>query len=417
MARSLMAASPPARSPNDNGPSNGSRIEFTVERYSFDDKARKEYDKLHPAINTLADLNAKLLNLKSSVEQLKDWLIAVDEIIRQIHARVTESKADRIKEAFAPLESAIDENVATVAKLIGQYGSTMPAPPVLPEVIAEFHKLNTKLANLKVAEDPQSIMKQISEVMKQLQGKSRELDAQLVQAKDAIEKMKLNEKAAQSAKLLIETMLAGHGTNEHRVRQELSDKTQFSAKAEHAAESLQQIGGDLVLRKYHVYQDLSDPFIDYIAKHSEQWMPIANRGLVAGDGDTQFILVFEDQFDGRFNFVSVDPTKVIQARMRIGRQIAQNLVSLAGVATKAFGVPIPTSLASSHGETNSETIDFSKMTAIETQAKLENEEDRKDLDALRKFAVSTIANFPSDPTKAEDIRNDLIRRLQPYLPK
>lgn len=421
-ANSAAAGELNSRQPNDNNPSYGSKVEFIVERYHLDEAAQKEYDKLHPPVHTMADLNAKMLMLKFSLQHYRDWLKAADEIIQHIFGDVPSSKAPSIDGAFAPIESAVDNNLESISKLIGQYGGSLPAIPVAPEVIAAYHQLEPTLRGLNLGNSPDDLAKRISTTVSQLQQSNvgSSLTQRLDNAMNAIKQLGADQQVAEAAVSLVhtvETFANNPAVEELKIRQIVSQKASFAAEVKDAATDLQEVGGDLLERKYAVYQDLSDPFVDYISLHPEGWNRIANHGLVAGDGDTQFIIVFENQLDGRFNFVSVDPTKVIQARMRIGRQVAQNLVSLAGVATKAFGVPIPASLVPGQAETNSETIDFSKMTAAETQMKLQNGVDQRNMDALRKYAVGALANFPSDPVKADEIRKDLIRRLQPYINK
>ncbi|MDR3457798.1 MAG: hypothetical protein P4N60_10165 [Verrucomicrobiae bacterium] len=404
---------------NSNNPSYGSKIEFIVERYSLDDAARTNYLRWHPPLHTLADLNVKLLNLKSSLGRYKDWVKAADETMRQLAAGVSPSNAAIIDADFAPVEGAVNDNLELVAKLIARYGTAMPAPPIAPEVIAKYHDLKKILAVQDYGDDPDVLAAKISNVLLQLQTSGLDVKVQLKGAAVAIDKLALNRQAVQAALKFVQVSLEplgkGQADKEQQLKQEAAPAASFAASTQDAVKDAQETGGDLLVRKYTVYQDLSDPFLDYIAQHPERWLAIPNHGLVAGDGDTQFIAVFEDQLDGRFNFVSVDPTKVIQARMRIGRQVAQSLVSLAGVATKAFGVPIPTSLAASQSQSNSETIDYSTMTATQTQMKLQNEKDQKNLEDLKKFAVGALVNFPTDPAKADVIRKDLVRRLQPYL--
>lgn len=401
-----------------NEVSYGSKLEFIVERYVLDDAAREEYKRVHPPRYTLADLNAKLLALKHSARQYHDWVKAVDEITRQLFAKVPQSHAAVIDTAFAPLEQAINDNLDVVSKLMEQYGASIPAPAVAPEVLVAWHQLLRNLTALHLGEDPATLGQNIKGVIMNLRGGGVALTQLLNNAQAAVEQLGPGQQIIEACRSLLKSIEGAAGQPaklEHVVQRTAEENAPFANKARHAVDSLQETGGDLLERRYSVYQDLSDPFLAYVADHPELWKTLPNHGSVTGDGDTQFIIVFENQLDGRFNFVSVDPTKVIQARMRIGRQVAQSMVSLAGVATKAFGVPIPGTIASDQSDKNSETIDFSKMTGLQTQMKKSNEIEGKNMESLRAFAITALSNLPNDPGKADDVRKDLIRRLQPYL--
>ena len=95
-------------------------------------------------------------------------------------------------------------------------------------------------------------------------------------------------------------------------------------------------------RNYLVYQDATDKYLLFVnkAENASYWTAIPNRAAASGDGDASYVLVF-DQLDASWKRVAIDPTKVIAARLRILRKVANTLIAAAGIATMPFGVPLP----------------------------------------------------------------------------
>ncbi|MCX6929430.1 MAG: hypothetical protein NT154_40380 [Verrucomicrobia bacterium] len=390
----------------------GTKLEFTVETYVLDEAAREAYEQDHPPAHTLADLNAKLLTFDGAVQRYKDWLKAIDEIVRQFWIgaglRNTISKAGVIDSQFTPLEKALRAELDSVGTLIRDRGGNLPARPVNPSVTNAWAQLPEALERKKVVQDP----KEVKRLLDQLKAKGIRLQELVAGAMTSLTNVVRDQRVVQEARALEESL--DKLKSEKSAAALCQKPEEAKAFASQAETELKKAGGDLLPRLHAVYQDLSDPFLKYIATRDELWRRIPNHGSVSGDGDTQFILVFEDQLDGRFHFVSVDPTKVIQARLRIGRKVTQELVALGGVAANAFGVPIPSNLLGGKGTEGADTVEFSKMTALETQYRKQNEIALRQLEAVRAFALREMANL--SPQNADDIRKNLLRQLQMVLP-
>ncbi len=123
-------------------------------------------------------------------------------------------------------------------------------------------------------------------------------------------------------------------------------------------------------RNYLVYQDATDKYLLFVnkAENASYWTAIPNRAAASGDGDASYVLVF-DQLDASWKRVAIDPTKVIAARLRILRKVANTLIAAAGIATMPFGVPLPK--MSGDNANGPVDMDYSAMTGqTEYEAKL-----------------------------------------------
>jgi hypothetical protein len=203
---------------------------------------------------------------------------------------------------------------------------------------------------------------------------------------------------------------------------------------------------DAIRRDFVVSQDMADPFLAFIAAHPDGWVgekpnvpdlsgasdgatSTANgaddEGLNSahawGDGDTEFVLVLEHSLDGHWKSVAVDPTKVIRARLRVGRSLAFVAAAFGGAAAGGVGVSLPKSAGLSDGGDTDPSV--AKVTSEATWLKLQNEKLRSELARTNAALLKLQSDLQSvDPAKKTDkldyvsMKAQLVRLLVPYAP-
>ena len=94
----------------------------------------------------------------------------------------------------------------------------------------------------------------------------------------------------------------------------------------------------------------------------------------------------------------------------MARAVTGAAVAVAGIAARAYGVPVPELLGAigDQGATL-DTIDYSKMTAEERMAKERNRSLRAAIEGLRTYAVTQVGTL--DENNAREIHRQLRRRL------
>jgi hypothetical protein len=169
---------------------------------------------------------------------------------------------------------------------------------------------------------------------------------------------------------------------------------------ETAAELVTNGDADEVRRDHTLLQNMADPFLAFLASHPEAWSDPENlnKAEVGGDGDAEFVLVLEQGLDGRWKSVTVDPTKVIQARLKIGRSVAFAAAALAGTVAGGVGIPLPQSAGL--GGSSDTDPNIAKVASETKWLELENEKTQAELARLESALVRIHAELrDADRTK------------------
>lgn len=379
----------------------GSSLEYKVYRYDLDsgekEAANNAYEQAHPSRRTLG---AQLMALRGFSEEVRLYKAQLEELNQLVQVLFGNSdigtKDAVIEDAFRPLEHQLKLSTQRLSTLQETHGHAGVPSGLHSEMVRLWYAIPELLEAQKVEVDRES------------------LDAVLLSL-TAVEDTILQERISNISKRIPTIAKPSLQTMELVISEDRSSIHALFSSAEAEISStfrrsvaqlrlLQLASGDLVPRTHNVYQDLSDPFLMYIANNPSSWRPLGTDGRVGGDGDTEFILVFEATLDARWKSISVDPTKVISARLRIARRVLGAIVAVAGVALNAYGVPLPKGL----GET-ADTVDYSRMTAEETMLKLKNRAFRSDLEDLRSFAGQQKATLTNE--NSESLRQQILRRL------
>lgn len=180
---------------------------------------------------------------------------------------------------------------------------------------------------------------------------------------------------------------------------------------------------DAIRRDFVVSQDMADPFLAFLAQHPEGWSNVdaLNAAKVSGDGDTEFVLVLERTLDGRWKSVTVDPTKVLRARMRIGRSVAFAAAALGGAASGGIGIALPKSAG---GDASGDTDpSVAKVASDAEWLKLQNAKVRSELARTNAALVKIQAELQNVDPKAKtdtinytNLRAQLERLLVGFVP-
>jgi hypothetical protein len=385
-------------------------LDFRVDRYDLDAgaagggaaaTARSTYNGLHPRRGTLNEQLEILAQIESHVDNYISGIKGLNVVVQYAvpagdPAKRARDKTAEIQRIATPLQTAIKEARLRLRARAKDTTDKAPAAPVenLREVSRLWFGLDAqfKKQNIEIKKD--NLEKVLGQLAQAGQGTAlQDLVAKLSAEKDQLQ---LDE----GTKKFIESTLS---------QAEVSLAVSQSGASGRIADFL-QVGGDLIARHHKVYQDMADPFLVYIAAHPENWRPLDNRATVKGDGDTEFVLVFEQELDGRWKTVSVDPEKVIRARLRVSRKVAGALTALAGMASKAYGVPLPPSLAKDPNL--GDTLDYSKLTGEEELMRERNSKFTARLRDFKVYAQTSLGAITEDNAPA--LHAQLKRRLAEF---
>lgn len=385
-----------------------SKMTFKVDRYDMSTctknpvneacEAETEYFKYHKTGSTLAETTFHIINIKKKVEAYRDNVIGYNNIDCIINNKSKNCKDALIIKEFNKITASIDNEIDNVNNMISEHGygyyTYYSYAPIRAAYKLLYDELNGKvLLNIK-------------------------------SVRETVRKFTQDEKITADTKKLIWCKLkaAGIKINNKSVSEKFIENDVNNASDEYSdEEALNMINektsmpGDSVARPYRVFQDLSDPFWGYIASHTENWKTLPNFAKASDSwgGDSEFILVLENGLDGRWKRINVDPTKVIQARLRIARKTAGAITALVGVAAKAYGVPMPEEISRNgkKGGTGQDEIDISLMSADELLVKKENQVVKAGMLQLQAYAMDTLSANKIDKDDHEQLLDQLIRRL------
>ncbi|MCG3185350.1 MAG: hypothetical protein ICCCNLDF_03579 [Planctomycetes bacterium] len=399
----------------------GSSLSYKVEVYDLDSppgrdgelsRGRAEYNRLHPK----RDLNFReavqpLTGLQTNLRKYRENLTLINELDAYLvsdeaaASKEFELRKNSIERLFQPITAAVDAELKLVQSAVGyeQGNSTW-----LGAAAIRGH-LTLLEGALKRVADNGSIITDTALLRENLIGAVADFESNKT-VKDRYSGLLHRLDSDGRAETFSGTIARLLELVEPRYMQAESS---IVAAAASLAPS-----GDLLDRRHEPYQDLSDPFLQHIAKMPHGWKHVGNGGSVSGDGDTEFILVFEKGLDGRWKSVSVDPTKVIAARLRIGRAAVNTVAALGGIAAGAFGVPLGKFGTGSSGAGSSEIKDYSEMTAELVTAEEQLESGRKELRRIREVARDMLRRLDALPTGTpEEIaqKEELAKQLKKEL--
>jgi hypothetical protein len=392
------------------------QLTFKAERYDLDQitsgstgtQARAVYERLHPPVMTLEIQKIYLQELSRAYSDYSRSLQAMNYLVQALGdpeqaARRGVEKATAIDNLIKPIIAEIDAEIKRIDRYIDKYGALHPAVPVERALLDRMDNLPGQFIGQKIETEKSTVQTVVAQLKKlgveklkkTLDTAAEEMkripdtDSQLVQ----ITAMR-NSLNAVSSSDLQDQIAANVGAAKTRTKELKTD--------------IEGLGGDLVMRTHQVYQDMSDPFLVYVAGHPENWKILDNYAQVKGEGDTEFILVLEQQLDGRWKSVAVDPEKIVRARLRISRRVAGAVTALGGIALKAYGVPLPPSLSASV-KFGGDSVDYSRMTGEEEVTRERNALLRSKLRELKAFAIDGLGKI--DAKNYTEMHAQLMRRL------
>lgn len=345
-----------------------SEVSFRVERYSHDSgPAREEYERLHPEASP-AELRARLELAKQYSDDFRQyaiWLQSYTETVVLANASGAEFDAQaKTTEQYGTAKNAVDDAFSAFdGVLTSALASASKGTPVERRLQERLLTLFLNAVDQLRAHDFVLNKAEVDEFVKGIAEFLK--DPSYLAKIDQIATIAAKLVPAGSAKNAIQAGIANKQPDKPYAERLLRHLQGLLAVSEARARVELTLDG-WIKRSYTTEQDLSDRYYDFIAEHPENWQLISNRAFAAGDGDAQYVLVL-DKLDGQWKKVAVDPTKVIQARLRILRKIANTLVAGAGMAMTAFGVPIPPGLLSPNSPEGTDSMDYSILTA-EAQA-------------------------------------------------
>jgi hypothetical protein len=365
-----------------------------VSRYDVDGttEARQKYEEARRASRPVARVRQEVKAAQAALGRYKGCLRSLNGLVQELfpglpdRARAIAQKDDAIAAAFREPEA---ELAATLQQLSSLPGDT--ASPAIERAPVAWSELNDQLDHSHVVRDPAELRKVLGQL-------SQLPSAALVERARNF-RNRLDE-------LLADPTLSCIGPGPLRALAPATDASwsagarsfagsfveSFRKASALAAADLAAVrGGDRISRPYGLWQDVTDPYLMYVVAHAEHWRVLVESASVGGTGDVEYVLVFESPLDARLKTVTVDPSKVIQARLSIARRIAQAAVSASGIATTSFGVPLPTAAATgstaSGDQATHDTIDFSRMTADEQVLRDRTAAARRQLDELKRAAA------------------------------
>lgn len=366
----------------------GSELNYKVSVYDINStEAKAEYDKCHPEVArtvNAATQYADYLILKRRVERFRDDLIFLNELVQEIPARtspdpcvaeIAHCQAKRvgktITQTFEGLLAAIEGEIKTLRAIVETVGPTELAARPSQDLRALWKETNDKLKQERYVEtDPDRVRDFVTGLSAILQDPK-----ELGQLADSVKKLRLDTPNIEER--IKEIVGNGRGKG-------LIERTQERIeKIDTLIHQAGKPGPAGIVRVHIIEQDMSDPYIIYMANNPQGWRRVPNMVHAYGDGDCDFVLVFEDVLEGRWKTVELDPTAVIEARLRVSRVATKAIAAIAGSVAASYGVPIPGAGAD---KSKPDTVDFSVMTAEAQYQESMNDFRLKQLRDLRDFA-------------------------------
>jgi hypothetical protein len=403
-----------------------SALEFSVDRYDIDfprdasgeSPARQEYNRVHPKtpILTLRSAIAAVDETTAAVKRYQAFILALNRAM----AVFTTAEGDDPAKRIEALDSNINAEFQRIYRLLEaqrdeyagfekRHGGHFVAPLADAALIAELTLFPNALRNKKIASDADAFIQELRDLEADPEIGNKVIKKRVAAANKTIAKIAEEYPGlSTSAPELQKLAAALKGDPAARDAQVRAQAAEVIAGVDTSVDRLR--GGDLVPRLHECFQDLSDPFVGYLATHPENWQALPNHGRVEGDGDTEYIIVFENCLDGRFKSVSVDPTKVIAARLRIFRKVAQAAVAVGGLAvTGMTGIPVPALAPGSADQ--SKDLDYSRMTGETELAKARIESYRRSIKSLKDAANAALLELARTDARGEVARR-IFRQMQ-----
>jgi hypothetical protein len=364
-----------------------------VLRYDVDadGDARQKYAEARRALRPAGKAREQVSSAQLALARYKGCLRSLNVLVQDLlpglpDAARTAAKANRSR----AIDAAFQSTEAALAKMEGQLAALPPDSPAPPfqALPVRFSDLREQLERATVETDPAALRNAAAQLQKlpaaELAQRGRAADAALGALLDDRSVSCL---PADASRYLAELSSA---TPRATAARDPFAAALDTAKIRLAADLERARTGDLVPRPYGVWQDLTDPFLMFIVAHPDNWRTLVESTNVDGQGDTEYVLVFESPLDARLKTVTVDPSQVIQARLSIARKVAQAAVAATGLATSSFGVRLPTPASASLGggkEGAADTIDFSRMTADEQVTRERNSAEQRRIERLKHDAA------------------------------
>ena len=367
-----------------------SKLIFELATYDYDkrgndQKAQEVYNSIHPPYPTVLEQKTNLEAQRSAIEEYKAYLITYNMLVQGLFfPENADSKTEIIKNLFKPVEMALADEKKQLDTLEQQHGPQVPAfqnaaIPIL------WYNMQEKFKDEKIETDPEGLAKVIDQLESQTNAALIATNLETIKTKlgELPEENRLGETAP-----LMQLLHNKEPSKEDKTKAVDTYKDQKHKTVEKVTQT-QSIGGDSIVRVHYPFQDMSDPFWKYIANHPKNWVTLDNKASVAGFGDTEYILVVENNLDGRFKSITADPTAVIQARLKISRAALQAVTAVGGIITQAYGVPLPSSLE----KDGKSELDFSTMTGEQNWLAVQNEQRKQSISDLRNFAINELDNI------------------------
>jgi hypothetical protein len=399
-----------------------SNLSYKVSVYdTSDEKVKEEYEKFHPPSQGAVTVISRYYDLKeleASVEQYKDNLIALNALVPLVIAHsvpepnLPEPNEDKInnvsecpktvtkiiEEAFLPLRTALNDEIKRLDDILKTGGQLYIAPKPRCDFKALWNDTLLRLhEDRQVVVDPQRVQTTIKQLLPLVQNSE-----ELTKIADRVARTEAGVDQSKTEAILEEFRKSS--TRPDQVLKRFIEGPNEQVKE--AVGRLMQTGPSRIQHLHIVKQNMSDPFMQYIAKHPENWKDVPNTAHVCGDGDADFILVFDDTMDARWKTIQLDPTAVIQARLRVSRVAAKAVAAIAGSLAASYGIPVP---AATTGKSEKESIDFSVMTAEMEYLRQMNDYLAKRLESLKNFALENVGHV--DVNDVNEVSGQLRRRL------
>lgn len=364
-----------------------------VLRYDVDANAdaRQKYAEARRALRPAGKAREQVVAAQLALARYKGCLHSLNSLVQELLPGLPDpARASAKAKRFGAIDAAFQPTESALAKMESQLSPLSPEAPAPPfeALPVRFSELRDQLERANVETDPAALRRAAAQLQKL---PAAELANRGRAASVALDALLQDRSVAcvpdDAARYLAD--VAGSTPRAAAARDpfaEALDKASIRA----AADLERARSGDLVPRPYGVWQDLTDPYLMFIVAHPENWRALVESANVDGQGDAEYVLVFESPLDARLKTVTVDPSQVIQARLSIARKVAQAAVAATGLATSSFGVRLPTPSASTPGggkDAAADTIDFSRMTADEQVARQRNAAEQRRIERLKNDAA------------------------------
>jgi len=396
----------------------GSSLKFTVQRYDIDGhrwnrdcstrvcrdiakvdpQVRAAYEKAHPP--AVSGDRSALEALLEVVQQMKGESAYVAWLGAKLF-ETNEKKAD----ALAAFEKRASEAYADLDKALGIRASYLGSKDRVGTAAADSY-VAYQIARLpevleaKNIGDPRSRLQTLLEQMAEVPALKALAETNAQPIADALKAMPAPPPSAQEA---LARLSSGRDLTSV-IQASVAKVEKASTQRDAAFNAL--IGGDGVERKHEVFQDMSDPFLTFIAAHPDYWHKLDNEAFVSGDGDTEYVMILENAVDARWSSVSVDPEKVIRARMQMARGATRVLAAAFGTVSGLGAVTIPT--AASGEESQAPTKDYAQMVAETKQLELSIDSRKRAINRVKQAAADAGA---INATTANTVRQRLLLEL------